>query len=77
MGGGGDVLVTCYERALAEEPRHERWMKLGEAASRAGGHARAVEAFQRALDGRGGQDLELKRRIEEERGRAVERLVVP
>jgi tetratricopeptide (TPR) repeat protein len=69
--------VTHYERALSEEPRPERWVKLGEAASRAGGHARALEAFQRALEGLGGQDDALKRRIAEERRRALDRLVVP
>jgi tetratricopeptide (TPR) repeat protein len=77
----GDVLanrgewggaMTLYERAVRDNPSEGGWLKVADAASHTGAHARAADALERAarLKG-GGGDVETRRRINEERARAV------
>ncbi|MFO0760142.1 MAG: O-antigen ligase family protein [Byssovorax sp.] len=72
--GETGLALEMYERAARVEPTEARWTVLADAASRAGAHARAVEALQRIAI-RHGHDPELARRIEEERSRAANGLI--
>ncbi|WP_437333706.1 O-antigen ligase family protein [Sorangium sp. So ce394] len=63
--------VTYYARAAQDEPTEERLLKLADAASAAGAHVEAASALERLLQRRGGNDAELRRRILDERAKAL------
>lgn len=67
--------VAHYERAVAEEATEARWEKLAEAAVGAGSYVRAVEALERVLKARGGEDAGLAQRIKALKARAAEGLL--
>jgi hypothetical protein len=73
--GETGLALEMYERAARVDPTELRWLALADAASRAGAHARAVEALQRIALRHGGRDPALARRIEEERQRAANGLI--
>ncbi|MCC6557921.1 MAG: O-antigen ligase family protein [Polyangiaceae bacterium] len=73
--GDWGAAAQHHERAVASEPTEERWLKLADAASRARAHAQAAEALERVQRMRGGHDPEIKRRIDEERARAVSNML--
>ncbi|WP_437913086.1 O-antigen ligase family protein [Sorangium sp. So ce302] len=63
--------VTYYARAAQDEPTEERLLKLADAASRAGAHIEASKALERVLQRRGGQDPALRKRVLEEKAKAL------
>lgn len=68
--------LALLGRAAREDPLREgRWLRLAEGASRAGSHAEAADALEKVARLRGGADPELRRRINEERLHALDRLV--
>ena len=69
--GEWNLATTFYLRAVREEPSEARYEKVADAASRAGAHGRAVEALERLKQLRGGGDEGLRRRIADERARAL------
>lgn len=69
--------MPLLERAVREEGTEARWLLLAEIASKAGAHAKAADALQKVLEKRGGADPVLKKRMEEERGKAAGMLVGP
>ncbi|WP_437607162.1 O-antigen ligase family protein [Sorangium sp. So ce834] len=69
--------VTYYARAAQDEPTEERLRKLADAASAAGAHVEAASALERLLQRRGGNDAELRRRILDERGKALAPTLAP
>jgi O-Antigen ligase len=64
------LALPLYERAARVDPTDQRWLKLADAASRAGSHLRSADALQQIARRRGG-DAEIARRIEEEQRRAA------
>jgi tetratricopeptide (TPR) repeat protein len=68
-GDAGSAL-NLYLRAAREDPTEARWLSLADAASRAGAHAQAAEALDRVAQRRG-TDEALRKRIMEERARAL------
>ena len=62
--------LAFYARAAREDPTEARWLKLADAASRAGAHAQAADALERVAQKRGWDDA-LRRRVAEERARAM------
>ncbi|WP_437810426.1 O-antigen ligase family protein [Sorangium sp. So ce1078] len=69
--------VTYYARAAQDEPTEERLLKLAGAASEAGAHVEAAGALERLLQRRGGNDAELRKRILDERAKALAPSLVP
>ncbi|XXX75072.1 O-antigen ligase family protein [Sorangium sp. So ce134] len=69
--------VTYYARAAQDEPTEERLLKLADAASGAGAHVEAAGALERLLQRRGGNDAELRRRILDERAKALSPSLAP
>ncbi|WP_437673360.1 O-antigen ligase family protein [Sorangium sp. So ce131] len=69
--------VTHYARAAQDEPTEERLLKLADAASNAGAHVQAAEALERVLHRRGGQDPELRKRIFDEKAKALSPALTP
>jgi len=69
--GEVNLALGLYERAARVDPTEERWLKLADAASRAGAHLRAADALEQVSRRRGGRDPALKKRIEEEQRRAM------
>lgn len=72
--------VTYYARAAQSEPTEERLLKLANAASDAGAHAEAASALERLLQRRGergDQDLEIRKRILEEKAKALAPTLTP
>ncbi|WP_437588137.1 O-antigen ligase family protein [Sorangium sp. So ce1000] len=69
--------VTYYARAAQDEPTEERLLKLADAASGAGAHVEAASALERLLQRRGGKDAELRRRILDERAKALAPSLTP
>lgn len=69
----GDVATarTHYERAAREAHSEEAWLKVADAASRAGAHRQAAEALSKVAKLRGGGDAALRERIESEQRRAL------
>jgi predicted Zn-dependent protease len=63
--GDWAAAATKYERAAREEPTPERWLKLADAATRAGQLGRASQALRRARQGGAKADPKLERRLEE------------
>lgn len=63
--------VTHFARAAQDEPTEERLLKLADAASEAGAHVEAANALERLLHRRGGNDPELRRRILDEKAKAM------
>jgi tetratricopeptide (TPR) repeat protein len=71
MGRGeAGTALAFYARAAREDPTEPRWLKLADVASRAGAHAQAADALERVAQKRGGDEA-LRRRIAEERARAM------
>lgn len=68
--GEAATALSLHERAAREDPTDVRLLRVAEAASRAGAHARAADAFERAAQKRGG-DAALRKRAEEERAHAL------
>ncbi len=68
-GDTGSAL-SLYARAAREDPTEARWLALAESASRGGAHAQAADALERVAQKRG-MNEELRRRILEERARAL------
>ena len=58
-----------YEQAARDEPTDERWIKLANAASRAGAPMKAFSALSRVHARR--TDPQIEKRLEEERQRAL------
>ncbi|WP_104987759.1 O-antigen ligase family protein [Sorangium cellulosum] len=69
--------VTHYARAAQDEPTEERLLKLADAAGNAGAHVQAAEALERVLHRRGGQDPELRKRIFDEKAKALSPSLTP
>jgi len=69
--GDAASAITLYARAAREEPTEARWMALADAASRGGAHAQSVDALERVAGKRGGWDDGLRKRVIEERARAL------
>ncbi|WP_437503526.1 O-antigen ligase family protein [Sorangium sp. So ce1099] len=63
--------VTYYARAAQDEPTEERLLKLANAASEAGAHVEAASALERLLQRRGGNDPALRKRILDEKAKAL------
>jgi tetratricopeptide (TPR) repeat protein len=70
QGELGAALVL-YARAAREDPVESRWLRLADAASRSGAHAQAAAALEKIAQKRAGGDAALRKRIEEERARAL------
>jgi hypothetical protein len=68
-GETGSALIL-YARAAREDPAEARWLKLADAASRAGAHAQAADALEHVAQKRP-TDEALRRRIADERARAL------
>jgi tetratricopeptide (TPR) repeat protein len=68
-GEAGSALAF-YARAAREEPTEARWLKLADAASRAGAHGQAADALERVAQKRGWDDA-LRRRVAAERARVM------
>ena len=66
-----------YTRAARSDSSEQRWLKLADAAVRAGAHLQAVEALEKVLHKRGGADPELSRRLTRERARVSEQISAP
>lgn len=71
--GQGELATarTHYERAAREAHNEEAWLKVADAASRAGAHRQAADALAKVAKLRGGGDAELRARIENEQQRAM------
>jgi hypothetical protein len=69
--GEGASAVMLYARAAREDGTEARWMALATAASRSGAHAQAVDALERIATKRGGVDEDIRKRILEERAKAL------
>ncbi|WP_437277028.1 O-antigen ligase family protein [Sorangium sp. So ce375] len=72
--------VTYYARAAQDEPTEERLLKLADAASRAGAHVEAAHAIERVLQQngrRGGDNAELRRRLLDEKAKALAPTLTP
>jgi hypothetical protein len=69
--GEMNLAYGLYERAARLDPTEVRWLKLADAASRAGWHLRAVDALEQVARRRGQADPEIKKRIENEQRRSV------
>ncbi|MGK4001917.1 O-antigen ligase family protein [Sorangium sp. So ce1036] len=69
--------VTHFARAAQDEPTEERLLKLASAASEAGAHVEAANALERVLHRRGGDDPELRRRILDEKAKALSPALTP
>ncbi|MGK3999759.1 O-antigen ligase family protein [Sorangium sp. So ce1024] len=69
--------VTYYARAAQDEPTEERLLKLANTASQAGAHVEASKALERLLQRRGGDDPELRRRVVEEKAKALASPLAP
>ena len=69
--GGG----THYARSTGEEPTEARWLKLAQAAERVGAYVQVADALEKVGQLRGKQDLDLRQRIDENRAKAVHKLV--
>jgi hypothetical protein len=63
--------LALYARAAREDPTEARWLRLADAASRSGAHAQAVDALERAAQKHGAPDEGLRKRIAEERAKAM------
>lgn len=63
--------IALYARAAREDPTEARWMALADAASRGGAHAQSVDALEHVAAKRGGWDDALRKRVVDERGRAL------
>ncbi|MBK9264771.1 MAG: lipid A core--O-antigen ligase [Polyangiaceae bacterium] len=69
--GDAASAIALYARAAREEPTEARWLALADAASRGGAHAQCVDALERLAAKRGGMDEAIRKRIIEERARAL------
>ncbi|WP_438024430.1 O-antigen ligase family protein [Sorangium sp. So ce233] len=69
--------VTYYARAAQDEPTEERLLKLADTASQAGAHVEASNALERLLQRRGGDDPELRKRVLEEKAKALASPLAP
>ena len=69
--GDSASAIALYARAAREEPTEGRWLALADAASRGGAHAQSVDALEHVAAKRGGWDDALRKRVIEERGRAL------
>lgn len=69
----GDLATarTHYERAAREAHTEEAWLRVADAASRAGAHRQAADALAKVAKLRGGGDAALKARIETEQRAAL------
>jgi len=68
--GDSGAALSLYARAAREEPTEARWLALADAASRAGAHAQAADALERAAL-KSNKTEELRKRIVEERAKAM------
>ncbi len=76
--GETGTALALLGRAAREIPGNEaRWLRLADAASRAGAHAQAAEALDRVAKRRGGSDPDLRSRVEAERAQALDGLLTP
>lgn len=71
--GDAASAIALFGRAAREEPSEARWMALADAASRGGAHAQSVDALERVAAKRGGWDEALRKRVIEERARALQK----
>jgi hypothetical protein len=69
--------VTLYARAVRDDPTEQRFRDLGDAASHAGLHAQAADAFDQALAKHGSPEAELVKKAREERELAGAALHAP
>jgi len=69
--GDAASAIALYGRAAREEPTEARWLALADAASRGGAHAQCVDALERLASKRGGWDDALRKRVIDERARAL------
>jgi tetratricopeptide (TPR) repeat protein len=70
--------LALLTRAAREDPSDEaRWIRVADAATRAGAHVQAAEALEKVAKRRGGADPDLLRRIDEERKQALGGLLAP
>ncbi|MBK7583350.1 MAG: hypothetical protein IPI67_24560 [Myxococcales bacterium] len=69
--GDWGTASTFYERAARESPTEARWLSLANAASQASSHAQAAAALEKAAQLRGHPDPELRKRIEDEKRKAL------
>ncbi|WP_438015899.1 O-antigen ligase family protein [Sorangium sp. So ce315] len=69
--------VSYYARAAQDEPTEERLLKLANTASQAGAHVEASNALERLLQRRGGNDPELRKRVIEEKAKALASPLAP
>lgn len=65
--GRWELAVVYYDRALEDGSTELRWLRAARARSRAGAHARAVNAFEQVIKLRGGADIELRAELQRER----------
>lgn len=75
--GDWGAAVGYFARAAREQPSEARWLRLAEAATRAGAHAEAAAALEKVAQQRGGGDEALQKRIREARERALGGILVP
>ena len=76
--GEPSAALALLTRAAREDPADEaRWMRVADAATRAGAHVQAVDALEKVAKRRGGADPDLRRRIDEERKLALGGLLGP
>ncbi|MBI4706275.1 MAG: lipid A core--O-antigen ligase [Deltaproteobacteria bacterium] len=67
--------VTAFARAAQEEPTEARFIRLGDAASQAGLHGQAADAYARALRLHGSDDPALRARLEREKEHTMNQLL--
>ena len=66
---------TYYARSTREEPTEARWLKLAQAAERVGAYVQVADALEKVGQLRGKKDPDLRQRIDENRAKAVHKLV--
>jgi predicted Zn-dependent protease len=76
--GEPSMALGLLERAAREDPaKEDRWLRLADAASRAGQHAQALDALTKVQNRRGGGDPALEKRIEAERSQVLGGIIMP
>jgi predicted Zn-dependent protease len=76
--GEPSMALGLLERAAREDPaKEDRWLRVADAAARAGQHVQALDALTKVADRRGGADAALQKRIEAERSQVLGGIIMP
>ena len=75
--GDWGAALSSYERAVRDDGTEERYLKLADAATRAGLHSKALRALESVLKLRGGSDAALEERLQKQRDRLLKSILRP